>query len=211
MPDIPLLVLALTVTLYWGRVGAMVLRARRRSRDLAGLVPEQSGERRMWLLFVPMVAAWVALPWLALNRRNDLFALPEFARIAPYFQLRWLAAACAVASLLLTIRCWKRMGKDWRMDVSEKNRSTLITDGLFARVRHPIYALSILLMLCSAVILPAPPMLAIAAIHVTLMAIKARNEERHLLTLHGEAYARYVARTGRFVPRRQATSSSERA
>jgi protein-S-isoprenylcysteine O-methyltransferase Ste14 len=52
-------------------------------------------------------------------------------------------------------------------------------------------------------------MLAIAAIHVTLMAIKARNEERHLLSVHGEAYARYVARTGRFVPRRQDTRPSE--
>jgi protein-S-isoprenylcysteine O-methyltransferase Ste14 len=209
MPDIPLTILALTVTFYWGRVGAMVLRARRRSRDLAGLVPEQSGERRMWLVWVPLVTAWIALPWLALGHRAGILGLPEFARVAPYAPLRWLGAAGAVASLLLTIRCWKRMGKDWRMDVSEKNRSALITDGLFARVRHPIYALSILLMLCSAMILPTLPMLAIAAIHVTLMAIKARNEERHLLSVHGEAYARYVARTGRFVPRRQDTRPSE--
>ncbi len=33
------------------------------------------------------------------------------------------------------------------------------------------------------------------------MVIKARNEERHMLANHGDDYARYLARTGRFLPR----------
>ncbi len=202
MPDLPLLVLALTVTAYWGKVGAMVLRARRRSRDLAGLVPEQRRERLVWLVWVPLVVLWIALPWTALNHRAGPLAVPAFALALPWGAVRYLAAAGAVACFLLTLRCWKRMGKDWRMDVSEKNRNALITDGLFARVRHPIYALSIGLMLCTAVILPSPPMLVLAAIHVALMAMKARSEEAHLLRMHGDSYARYVARTGRFLPRR---------
>ena len=40
-----------------------------------------------------------------------------------------------------------------------------------------------------------------AAIHVVLVNVKARNEERHLLVSHGGVYARYIERTGRFVPR----------
>ncbi len=209
MPDLPLLILALTITLDWGRVGVMVRRARRRSNDLAGLVPEQRRERVIWIVWVPLVAAWIALPWLGLGHRTGMLAVPAFARADPYATLRWLAAAIAVASLLLTIRCWERMGKDWRMDVSEKNRAALITDGLYERVRHPIYALSILLMLCTVAVLPTPPMLAVAAVHVLLMVAKARSEERHLLSLHGQRYADYVARTGRFIPR--ASSSGPRA
>lgn len=202
MPDLPLLVLALAVTLYWMRVGAMIVRSRRRSRDLAGLVPEKPRERLLWLLWVPVVAAWIALPWIAQSHRDGPFALPPIASIPAYVAIRYLAALLAVACLLLTIRCWKRMGDDWRMDISDKNRATLITDGLFARVRHPIYALSITLMLCSVVILPTLPMAAAASVHVALMIAKAHREERHLLALHGEPYARYIARTGRFVPRR---------
>jgi protein-S-isoprenylcysteine O-methyltransferase Ste14 len=38
-------------------------------------------------------------------------------------------------------------------------------------------------------------------VHVLLMALKARNEERFLLAAHGERYARYCRDTGRFVPR----------
>jgi protein-S-isoprenylcysteine O-methyltransferase Ste14 len=201
MPDIPLLILALTVTVYWGRVGNMVRRARRRSNDLKGLVPEQPGERRVWMLLVPLIGAWIALPWLGLARRSGTLALPAFAVEPPYSLLRWLAAAAAVASLYLTIQCWKRMGKDWRMDMSAKNKAALITDGLYERVRHPIYALQILLMVCTTVVLPTVPMLAVAAAHIAVMVTKARNEERHLLSLHGQAYADYVARTGRFIPR----------
>jgi protein-S-isoprenylcysteine O-methyltransferase Ste14 len=36
------------------------------------------------------------------------------------------------------------------------------------------------------------------------MILKARNEERHLSALHGDAYAQYLRRTGRFFPRRLA-------
>ena len=35
-----------------------------------------------------------------------------------YAALRWLAAAVAIGCLALTVRCWARMGKDWRMDVA---------------------------------------------------------------------------------------------
>lgn len=201
MPDLPLLALALTVSAYWIGVGAMVVRVRRHLRKDAGLVPEQARERAMWIVWVPLVAAWIALPWLALSRSGGLLGLPPVANAEPaFFALRVAAAACAFAALLATARCWKRMGDDWRMDVSFEH-TALITDGPFRRIRHPIYAFSILLMLCSVIVLPTLPMLAIALIHVTLMNVKARDEEAHLAAMHGEAYTRYAARTGRFVPR----------
>jgi protein-S-isoprenylcysteine O-methyltransferase Ste14 len=91
------------------------------------------------------------------------------------------------------------MGRNWRMDISDSNTS-LVTEGLFARIRHPIYAFSIAMMIATATVLPTPAMIAIAAVHVLLMNVKARREEAHLARLHGEAYARYVERTGRFLP-----------
>jgi protein-S-isoprenylcysteine O-methyltransferase Ste14 len=200
MSDLPLLVLALTVSAYWIGVGAMIVRVRRHTRNDVGLVPEQSRERAMWMVWVPLVAAWIALPWLAHNHNAGMLGVPEAALRDSFYALRMIAAACGVACLLATARCWQRMGDNWRMDVSSRP-SALITDGPFRRIRHPIYAFSILLMLCSAVVVPTPPMLAIALVHVTLMNVKARNEEAHLAAVHGEAYARYAARTGRFVPR----------
>jgi protein-S-isoprenylcysteine O-methyltransferase Ste14 len=56
-------------------------------------------------------------------------------------------------------------------------------------------------MLASLCVLPIVAMLAVAAIHLALMVTKARNEERYLLGVHGDDYAAYVGRTGRFFPR----------
>lgn len=202
MADIPLTLLAATVTTYWFIVGAMVVRLRRRTRKLVGVVPEERSERVMWLVWVPLVLSWMALPWIARPRLGAPWGLPEFALAAPaYPALRWIAAAIAIVCLAATIKAWRRMGKNWRMDTSLDKPAEIITDGLFARVRHPIYAFSILLMLCSAVILPTLPMAIVAIVHITLMNLKARNEERHLLRTGGETYARYLARTGRFLPR----------
>jgi len=206
MHDVPLLVVALTVSAYWLRVGAMVVRARRKQHRDVGLIPERRGERRMWLVVVPVVAAWCALPWLGLNRESGPLAVPAFARHPLYEVVRWIASFGAVACLVFTTQCWRRMGRDWRMDISDSN-TTLITDGLFARVRHPIYAFSIAMIIATAIVLPSLPMLALAAIHGTVMNMKARNEEAHLTRMHGDAYARYVARTGRFLPRSAARHS----
>jgi protein-S-isoprenylcysteine O-methyltransferase Ste14 len=207
MRDIPLLVVALTISAYWLRVGAMVVRTRRRERRDVGVIPERAGERAMWLLFVPVVALWCLLPWLGIGRAGGPLAVPAFAHDGVvYSALRYVASAAAVASLFLTIRCWRRMGRAWRMDISDRN-TALITDGPFARIRHPIYAFSIAMMIATAIVLPTLPMLAVAAIHLALMNVKARKEEAHLARLHGDAYARYVARTGRFFPRLAARHS----
>ena len=200
MPDVPLVVLIAVVWAYWIIVGAMVIRLRRKNRKLVGLVPEQRVERYMWLVWVPLVAAWMFLPYAAATRATGTFALPPFAQDETYAIVRWIAAATALICLLASIDCWRRMGDDWRMDIGAR-KTDLVTDGLFRRIRHPIYAFSMLLMVCSALIAPTLPMIAIALAHLALMNVKARNEERHLAAMHGDSYQQYVARTGRFFPR----------
>ena len=202
MRDLPGVLLTATVWAYWLGVGMMIVGAHRKTHRLAGLVPEQRLERFMWIVWVPLVAAWVSLPFLALVRTHALLAMPVFVhQSAAYAWLRWIAAVCAVICLLLTSVCWSRMGTHWRMDISLKGEEELITDGPFRHVRHPIYALSMLLMICSAVVVPTVPMLVVAIVHLVLNYLKARNEENHLLTVHGDRYRRYLARTGRFFPK----------
>ncbi|HXX84568.1 MAG TPA: isoprenylcysteine carboxylmethyltransferase family protein [Casimicrobiaceae bacterium] len=212
MRDFPGIILTATVWAYWLGAGGMVVRLRRKSRSSAGLIPEQPLERLMWLVWVPLVVAWNVLPYLAVVRRVPSLRVPNFALEEPaYAALRAAAALAATVCVILTAWCWARMGKSWSMAVSERNRGELITDGLFARVRHPIYSLSMLLMVCSAVVVPTPPVVAIALVHIWLMRLKARSEERHLLKVHGDAYASYLRRTGRFVPRFGATGPEPRA
>ena len=203
--DFPAQILTVTIWVYWLCVGAMILRVRRhtrKSRALRVLFPKDTLERYMWVIWVPLVVCWNLFPYLALKQAHPLLAVPDFAHaIGFYAVVRWIAAVCAVLLLGLTVDCWLRMGKNWRMGVSLDQTTELVTTGLFRHIRHPIYALSIVLMLCSLMIIPTLPMLVIAVLHVMLMIVKARNEEHHLRITHGAAYAAYEADTGRFFPR----------
>jgi protein-S-isoprenylcysteine O-methyltransferase Ste14 len=201
MKDFTALVLAATIWAYWIYVGAMAVRVRRRTRRLAGIVPTQPLEQVMWLVWIPLVAAWMTLPYLAATRTAAPWALPALAHAMPYAVLRWLAAGLGLVCLGLSIECWRRMGKSWRMAVTPDEKTDLVTTGLYKYVRHPIYALSIMLMLCTVVVVPTVPVVVMAAVHVALMIIKARNEERFLAGVHGAAYEQYCRRTGRFFPR----------
>lgn len=201
MKDLPCIVLAATVWVYWSCVAAMSIRVRRRTRKLSGIVPSQRGEQLMWVLWVPLVLAWMVLPYVAMLSSSPIWGLPAVARGTPWLAWRWAAALLAIGCLGLSIECWLRMGKNWRMAVAPDQQTELVTGGLYGRVRHPIYALSMLLMLCTLVVVPTPPVLGMAALHIGLMIAKARNEERFLAGRHGERYRRYLQRTGRFLPR----------
>ncbi|MEO8344514.1 MAG: isoprenylcysteine carboxylmethyltransferase family protein [Betaproteobacteria bacterium] len=202
MNDLPAAITTATIWAYWFGVGMMIVRVKRHSRAIPILAPQQPLERFMGMAWIPIVALWMTLPYLTQSATHGAMALPEFAtNSAIYRACRWLAALVAVLCLVATARCWARMGKDWRMAVAVGEKTNLITDGPFRRIRHPIYAFSILLMICTLVVVPTLPMLAVAVVHIVLMNIKARNEERHLLATQGESYAQYMQGTGRFLPR----------
>jgi len=202
MHDVPLLILMATIWAYGIGVGVMAVHVRRKNVTPAWLVPRQRFERLLWLIWIPVITAQNVLPLLAIRRRHPLLAVPEVALLHPVVSsLRWAASICAVFCFLVTVECWARMGENWRIGVVPNQRSDLVTGGLYARIRHPIYAFNALLMLFAAIIVPTIPMMTVAVLHVTLLILKARNEERFLLEEHGERYAEYRRRTGGFFPR----------
>ena len=203
--DVPLLLLMTTVWGYWSCVAVMVLRSRIKFRTAAGALPNTARERLMWAVWIPNWIAWLVLPPLAISASHPLLALPEQAAgPGVLLVIRWLAAAVAMLSLLATLPCWLRMGSNWSMAVVPGKKTELVTQGMFALVRHPIYALNMLLMIASVIVTATPAMLLVGIMHVILMNIKAGNEERYLLELHGQQYADYCRRTGRFMPWRLA-------
>ena len=113
----------------------------------------------------------------------------------------WIAAAVAVVAFVITWVCWVKMGTSWRMGIDPNERTTLVFNGPYAYVRHPIYGLSQVLVLATLAALPSPVMLVIAAVHMILMQWEVRREDKYLVLLHGPAYADYMQHVGRFVPR----------
>ncbi len=201
--DVPLFLLATTVGTYWGTVALLVLYKRVRHGRSSGLLPRHPYERpTLQRLLVPVVLAWIALPILALSEPFSWLALPSWAQDGAWVHLlRWAAAVLAAVCYLMSLYSWLLLGRHWSMAIVPGQTSQLVTRGVYGWVRHPIYSLSMGLMLASAVVLPIVPMIVVACLHLIAMNLKARHEESHLGASFGPAYAEYCSKVGRFWPR----------
>jgi protein-S-isoprenylcysteine O-methyltransferase Ste14 len=197
--SIPPFLLGILLAAYWGRVLRMAQKARRRTGRAANLVPGEFVGRVIRVVWFPLVAIWVIHPFVVALAR----ALPIALRPV-YFNLwiAWPMLLVAGMALYFSIQCWRAMGRHWRMGIDPAEKNPLIAEGPFARVRHPIYALSALLMLASVAMIPSPVMLLVGAIHISLLVWESRREEAHLMKVHGTAYAEYRDKVGAFTPRR---------
>lgn len=192
------LLTGLIVGFYWGRVLKLVRKTRKTTGQSAHLLPPEPLGRAIRLVWYPAVAAWVLVPIaIAFWPSPPAF----FARVFSIVWLEWVGVAGALACLLLTMRCWRKMGRDWRMGIDPNEKNNLIVTGPFAYVRHPIYALQQLFAIFCALAVPVPAMFVVAVIELVFLQWEARREERHLLNVHGETYSNYMRTTGRFVPR----------
>lgn len=200
--DAPLAILAATICTYWSTVLLLVAYKRLRFGQSAGLWPRKAKERRLWLLVAPVVGCWVALPLVALLLPSGWLEVPTWARGTPGLAVRGAAAGLAVGFYYLSLKCWLEMGQSWSMAIVPGQKTSLVTSGIYSWVRHPIYALSIGLMLCTLVVLPTLPILALAAIHFIAFNRKAAYEEQHLTMAFGSEYESYCRRVGRFWPGR---------
>lgn len=92
------------------------------------------------------------------------------------------------------------LGRSLTASPIPKNEGELVTTGLYARVRHPIYFA--LLVLSLGVVLDAGwwPQVIVVVMLFTLLRIKAEFEES-LLNKKYEGYKAYAQKTPRFFPR----------
>lgn len=199
MHNLPALIIGCIMAFYWARVLRLAWKEKRRTGQAANLLPPEPLGRALRLIWFPTIFLWIALPLLAAGGSLRRTWLLQPLYINPV--IAWGALAIAVAAFIATLICWKKMGKSWRMGINPEDKTQLVISGPYAYLRHPIYALSSLLMLCTMVILPSPAMLAVGFLHLFLLQWEARREEKYLIALHGPTYADYAARTGRFVPR----------
>ncbi len=112
-----------------------------------------------------------------------------------------LAAGFAVlASTVILLFSFWQLGSALTAHPLPKENAELRTSGIYSWVRHPIYT-GLLLLGVGAVIWNAslPSLLALVALF-SLLAFKARWEEKFLLAKHSQ-YSEYLAKVPRFFPR----------
>jgi protein-S-isoprenylcysteine O-methyltransferase Ste14 len=198
--NIPAVLVGLIVATYWARVVRLTGKIRRKAGHSANVVPPGAMGWFTRSLWFPVVFLWILIPLVG------PFVGARWWILRPVFWLPivgWIAFGVAAISLVLTWMCWKRMGSSWRMGIDPEEKTALIVTGPYAYVRHPIYALSSVLMIATVAAEPAPLMIFVAAVHLVLLQIEARREEGYLSRVHGQPYVNYYGRVGRFIPCRR--------
>jgi protein-S-isoprenylcysteine O-methyltransferase Ste14 len=93
------------------------------------------------------------------------------------------------------------MGNTWRIGVNPAEKTTLVQQGPYRVIRHPIYAFQILMLAGGVLLLPTVVSGVTLVLHYVCILIKAQDEEAYLLTVHGATYRDYLGRTGRLIPK----------
>ena len=95
------------------------------------------------------------------------------------------------------------VAEGWRRVHSARREGRLVTDGVYAKVRHPQYT-GLFVILFGEGIVHWPTIISVAAFPVIVVAyaMLARKEEQQMLDKFGNKYREYRRRVPMFIPRR---------
>ena len=145
------------------------------------------------ILFTASLLALLGAPLAARFGWLEALTLPSVLTV-----LGWALALAGFAGVLVA---QLDMGASWRVGVDPEETTSLVQDGLFAVVRNPIFSAIGLFALGFALVVPnALSLVGLVCGGIGLELQVRRIEEPYLLRTHGEAYAAYARRVGRFVP-----------
>jgi protein-S-isoprenylcysteine O-methyltransferase Ste14 len=144
------------------------------------------------VLFVAAIILGLAGPMLAVT--GVVTAQPPVA-------VQVVGLVVALGAFAATLAAQTGMGASWRIGVDPAERTELVTTGVFAHVRNPIFSAMALAQLGVVLMLPTwVSTLALVALIAAVQLQVRAVEEPYLRASHGPAYETYAARTGRFMP-----------
>ena len=126
---------------------------------------------------------------------------PRFSDYTFYPVQAWLGAVVLVTGMSLLYRTHRDLGRAWSITLEIRDKHTLITRGIYEKLRHPMYASFWLWAISQALLLPNW----IAGLSGligfgTLFFARVGHEERMMLETFGDEYRAYMARTYRIIP-----------
>ncbi len=207
--NLPPLVAALSLSIYWGYVIIKLIRLGKKIGKDPNALPRERVGILLRVLWYPCIFALLAGLWMA-----AIIPPQRLAHMGGGWLIGWLwppanawfivailASILCVLGTVLTFVCWRKMGRSWRIGIDPGETLALVSTGPYRLVRHPIYALRMIINLCAFLMAPTLLVLLTAGIDFVLLQIEARREERYMESKHGEVYATYKNSVGRFVPR----------
>ena len=173
----------------------MAIRAPHGSRSRrVKVVTDRKGRLETILLILAMLGFVVPLVWIA----SPVLSFADYPlRSGPLVA----GTACFAVGLWLFHRSHADLGENWSITLQVRARHRLVTEGVYRRIRHPMYTSLFLYSIGQLLVLPnwvaGPSYLVTFGI---LYAFRIRAEEGLMLEEFGPDYATYMRRTKRLIP-----------
>jgi protein-S-isoprenylcysteine O-methyltransferase Ste14 len=126
----------------------------------------------------------------------------DFANYTLPAWMGWAGIALLIGSLLIFARGHIDLKSNWSPSLEIREDHTLVTDGIYRHIRHPMYASQWLWVIAQILLLQnwvAGPMGLILFIPFYLLRVPA--EEKMMLDAFGDKYREYMSRVGGVVPK----------
>ena len=113
---------------------------------------------------------------------------------------RLVGNAMTLSGLVIAIIARKTLADDWSGDIVLKKEHKLITTGVYAYVRHPIYTGILLMALGTFLVLTTVSMLVFFLVMLFFILYKLTEEEKLLMQHFPKEYPKYRKRSKALVP-----------
>jgi protein-S-isoprenylcysteine O-methyltransferase Ste14 len=128
-------------------------------------------------------------------------AVPHFAAYAFQPAQGWAGLVLAVAALIMFRRTHRSLGRNWSVSLDVREGHQLVTDGIYRKVRHPMYSAFWLWAVAQALLLPnwVAGFSGLLGFGILFFG-RVGREEGLMLETFGDRYREYMARTSRVIP-----------
>jgi protein-S-isoprenylcysteine O-methyltransferase Ste14 len=144
-----------------------------------------------WLYLLLAEAIRLPLDWLA-----DWLA----ARLPDALPRKIAGAILAIAVPIIFAAAIRAMDASWRMGIDRNKPGVLVTTGLFAYSRNPIYVAFDMMFIATFLVHGRIIFLVLAATLILLLHGIILREERFLIEHFGDDFRAYCSRVGRYSP-----------
>jgi protein-S-isoprenylcysteine O-methyltransferase Ste14 len=114
--------------------------------------------------------------------------------------LRWTGVGLGITSVGLFAWTHVTLGRFWSPCLQLRSDHRLITDGPYARIRHPMYSAILGWMVSLGLVAASWMPLLFAALAALNFTLRIQPEEKMMLQQFGDEYREYMKRTGRLFP-----------
>ncbi len=188
----------LAAKIIWvlGCIGWYVIRYPHQRRARQTPVAERRGRLRDGVLMAAAASGLVIVPGIYVATRWLRFADYPFHPVQA-----WLGALVLLAAMAMFYRTHRDLGRAWSVTLEIREQHRLVAHGIYAWLRHPMYAAHWLWAVAQALLLPnwIAGFAGLVGFGMLFFA-RVGHEERMMLETFGDEYRAYMARTKRIVP-----------